>query len=304
VGLEQSTAVSKRVALAALLLLLAAWVLAPAARAYQLVVGRSSDPVAPQDLQVEDFRFKAGADSELVQTTGELAGWTIQTVHGAPAVVLVHGFKTSREEMLPWARFLHDAGYNVVLFDTRGCGKSSGSTVGLGATEPRDISLAVELARDQFGTNKVAVLGISLGAGAAILAAADDPRISAVVADSAWTDQDFQLARLSFLQLGPIRLPLPPYGTAAVNALVGADVTRARPLDAIAQISPRPILLIHSADDDNATTPVEGARKLFAAAGEPKDLWIAPRGGHVGAINASPDEYRARVLAFLGSALR
>jgi fermentation-respiration switch protein FrsA (DUF1100 family) len=89
-----------------------------------------------------------------------------------------------------------------------------------------------------------------------------------------------------------------------VNALVGADVTRARPLDAIAQISPRPILLIHSADDDNATTPVEGARKLFAAAGEPKDLWIAPRGGHVGAINASPDEYRARVLAFLGSALR
>jgi len=86
--------------------------------------------------------------------------------------------------------------------------------------------------------------------------------------------------------------------------MVGADVTRARPLDAIARISPRPILLIHSADDENATTPLEGARKLFAAAGEPKELWVAPRGGHVGAINAFPDEYRARVLAFLNSALR
>jgi fermentation-respiration switch protein FrsA (DUF1100 family) len=72
----------------------------------------------------------------------------------------------------------------------------------------------------------------------------------------------------------------------------------------IARIAPRPILLIHSADDDNATTPVEGARKLFAAAGEPKDLWIAPRGGHVGAINAFPAEYRARVLDFLAVALR
>jgi pimeloyl-ACP methyl ester carboxylesterase len=258
--------------------------------------------MAPGDLVIEDVRFHAGDDSELVQKGVDLAGWTIHTVHGAPAVVLVHGFKTSREEMLPWARFLHDAGFNVLLFDTRGCGKSGGSTVGLGATEPRDISLAVELARDQFGTTKVAVLGISLGAGSAILAGAKDPSISAVVADSAWTDQDFQLSRLSFLPLGPLRVPLLPYGVGAVNLFVGADVSQARPLDAIARIAPRPILLIHSADDDNATTPLEGARKLFAAAGEPKELWVAPRGGHVGAINAFPDEYRARVVAFLRAA--
>jgi len=304
VEIGAAAAVTKRVAALVLLGLLVAWLVAPAARAYQLVAGRSSDPVAPNDLQVEDFRFKAGADSELAQTTGELAGWTIHAIHGAPVVILVHGFKTSREEMLPWSRFLHEAGYNVLLFDTRGCGKSGGSTVGLGATEPRDISLAAELARGEFGTDKVAVLGISLGAGAAILAAANDALIGAVVADSAWTDQDLQLSRLSFLPLGTYRVPLPPYGIAAVNAFVGADVARARPLDVIGAISPRPVLLIHSADDDNATTPVEGARKLFAAAGEPKDLWVAPRGGHVGAINAFPDEYRARVLAFLGKALR
>jgi pimeloyl-ACP methyl ester carboxylesterase len=289
-----------RAVLAVVLLLLVAWLVAPAARAYQLVAGRSSDPAAPTDLTVEDLRFKAGADSNGI----ELAGWTIHTVHGAPAVVLVHGFKTSREEMLPWARFLHDAGYNVLLFDTRGCGRSGGATVGLGATEPRDISLAVELAREQFGTNAVAVLGISLGAGAAILAGAGDPRVSAVIADSAWTDQDFQLSRLGFLPLGPLRVPLPPYGDAAVNLFVGAEVAKARPLDVIARIAPRPILLIHSADDDNATTPVEGARSLFAAAGDPKQLWVAARGGHVGAINAFPDEYRARVIAFLRDALR
>jgi uncharacterized protein len=294
----------RRVAAGMLLIVLVGWLVAPVARAYQLVAGRSSEPVVPQDLALEDLRFKAGPDGPVTTADVALAGWSIHTVHGAPAVVLVHGFKSSREEMLPWARLFHDAGYNVLLFDTRGCGQSGNSTVGLGATEPRDISLAVDAARGQFGTIKVAVLGISLGAGAAILAAADDPDISAVIADSAWTDQDLQLSRLSFLPLGPIRIPLPPYGIAAVNALVGADVTRARPLDAIARITPRPILLIHSADDDNATTPVEGARRLFAAAGEPKALWIAPRGGHVGAINAFPAEYRARVLDFLAVALR
>jgi uncharacterized protein len=294
----------RRVAAAVALVVVIAWLAAPLARAYQLVAGRSSEPLAPADLVVEDVRFSAGVDSELLQSSVELAGWTIHSVHGAPAVVLVHGFKSSREEMLPWARFLHDAGYNVLLFDTRGCGRSGGATVGLGATEPRDISLAVEAARDQFGTTKVAVFGISLGAGAAILAASTDPNISAVVADSPWTDQDLQLSRLSFLPIGSLRVPLPPYGIAAVNALVGADVTKARPLDAIARIAPRPIFLIHSADDDNATTPVDGTRRLFAAAGEPKTLWIAPRGGHVGAINASPAAYRARVLDFLASTLR
>lgn len=293
----------RRAGAAALVVLIVAWLVAPIARAYQLVAGHSSDPLAPRDVMVEEVRFKSGPNA-LTNADMELAGWTIHSVHGAPAVVLVHGFKSSRQEMLPWARFIHDAGYNVLLFDTRACGRSGGTTVGLGATEPRDISLAVEAARDQFGTTKVAVLGISLGAGAAILSAADDPRVSAVIADSAWTDQDLQLSRLTFLPLGAVRVPLLAYGIAVVNAMVGADVTRARPIDAIARISPRPILLIHSADDDNATTPIEGARALFAAAGEPKELWVAPHGGHVGAINAFPDEYRARVLAFLGSALR
>ena len=114
-----------------------------------------------------------------------------------------------------------------------------------------DLSMvAAELARGEFGTNKIAVLGISLGAGAAILAAADDPHISAVIADSPWTDQDLQLSRLSFLPLGTYRVPLPAYGIAAVNAFVGADVARARPLEVIGAISPRPVLLIHSAGDD------------------------------------------------------
>lgn len=299
-----TTAAIKRVLAALVILALLSWLVLPLVRALTLVSSHHSDPVAPADLALEDLRFTVGPDVPPSPVRDvELAAWTLHTVHGAPAVVLVHGFKTSREEMIPWARFLHDAGYNVLLLDTRGAGKSGGSTVGLGATEPHDISQAVTVARQQFGTDKVAVLGISLGAGAAILAAADDPEISAVVADSAWTDQDFQLSRLSFVPVGPLLVPLLPYGVGIVNLFVGADVTQARPLDAIARISPRPILLIHSADDDNATTPLEGARKLFAAAGEPKELWVAPRGGHVGAINAFPDEYRARVVAFLRAAL-
>jgi len=286
----------RRVFAVLVVLVILAWVLLPVARGYSLVSANHSEPSVPTDLGVADVTFES--------TDGTpIHAWLAPAKVGAPAVVLIHGFKTSRAEMLPWARFLHDAGYNALLLDLRGAGRSGGGTIGLGATEPRDIVAAVQTAGEAFRTDRVAVLGISLGAGAAILAAADDPRIAAVVADSAWTDQDFQLARLGYIDAGPFRLPLPPLGLVAVNAMVGADVTRARPLEAIAHIAPRPILLIHSADDDNATTPLEGARRLFAAAGEPKELWVAPHGGHVGAINAFPDEYRARVVAFFRQAL-
>jgi alpha-beta hydrolase superfamily lysophospholipase len=280
-----------------IILAIIAWLLLPVLRAYSLVAAHHSEPSVPADLRVADVTFES--------TDGTpIRAWLALAKAGAPAVVLVHGFKTSRAEMLPWARFLHDAGYNALLLDLRGAGRSGGGTIGLGATETRDIRQAVQTAGEVFRTDDVAVLGISLGAGAAILAAADDPQIAAVVADSAWTDQDFQLARLGVIDVGPLRLPLPPLGVPAANAIVGADVTRARPLEAIARIAPRPILLIHSADDENATTPVDGAKKLYAAARDPKELWLAPSGGHVGAINAFPEEYRARVLAFLSNALR
>ena len=287
----------RRVLAVLIVLAVLAWLGLPVARAYSLVSPRYSDSAVPTDIGVAEVGFES--------TDGTpIRAWLALAKVGAPAVVLVHGFKTSRMEMLPWARILHAAGYNSLLLDLRGTGRSGGGTIGLGATETRDIVAAVQTAGEAFRTDRVAVLGISFGAGAAILAAADDPRVAAVIADSAWTDQDFQLARLGVIDIGPFRLPLPPFGVTAVNAMVGADVTKARPLEAIARISPRPILLIHSADDENATTPVEGARELFAAAGEPKELWVAPHGGHVGAINAFPAEYRARVLDFLAVALR
>jgi len=252
----------RRVLAVFIVLAILTWLLLPLARAYSLVSARHSDPSVPTDIGVADIGFDS-TDGTPVRA------WLALAKVGAPAIVLVHGFKTSREEMLPWARILHNAGYNALLLDLRGTGRSGGAAIGLGATETRDIVAAVQTASEEFRTDHVAVLGISLGAGAVILAAADDPQISAVITDSAWTDQDFQLARLGVIDLGPFRLPLPPLGVLAVNAMVGADVTRARPLDAIARISPRPILLIHSADDDNATTPLTGARDRDPCPGAP-----------------------------------
>ena len=282
-------------AVAALLLVALVWIAIPVARAVALVanVPRPSGVAAMTGLDLETVRFES-ADGVRLEGSLAFAG------PGAPVVVLVHGFKSDRAEMLAYATFLRAAGYSVLLFDRRGCGASEGWGIGLGATEDRDVVGAVRFARSRLGGVRVGVLGISLGAGIAIRTAAREPAIAAVVADSPWADEDFQLDRLATLR----GVPLPPIGEGLVDVLAGTRVRDARPVDDIAMIAPRAVLLIRSADDDNATTSADAEARLFSAAREPKAEWIAPSGGHVGSLGAHPEEYERRVLEFLARYLR
>jgi dipeptidyl aminopeptidase/acylaminoacyl peptidase len=294
------------VAAAALgLLALLAWSLLPAIRAFTLVYNGAArgTPDAAQatqaGLRVQDISFTA---SDGVR----LHGWLAITSPHAPTIILAHGFKGTRASMLPWARFLSAAGYNVLLFDDRGCGQSDGWGIGLGATEPNDVVGAVRYleSRSDLTNKRYGALGVSLGAGVVLLAAAREPALVAVVADSAWADERPQLDRMSSVPVGRFSLPVLPYEPTLVDALIDARLEATSPIAAIGKIAPRAVFLIHSADDQNTTTPLTGEAQLYIAAGQPKQQWIAPSGGHVGALAAHPAEYQQRVLAFFAQYLR
>ena len=291
-----------RLAFLVVALVVIGWAAIPAARAATLVACAHDAPsgstasIAP----AENVRFPA---SDGVQLSGWYAGAEDPSARGT--VILVHGFKSSRSEMLDWATYLRREHYAVVLFDSRGCGQSDG-VFGVSATEPRDIvgAAAYVRSRGAAGSDRIAVLGLSLGAGDAILAAAASPDIHAVIADSAWTDQRYRLEQMRAVELASVRVPVLPYETALLDRLVGARLEDARPIDVVGRLAPRPLLLIHGLEDSNATTTIEGAKALFTAAGEPKELWLVPGADHAGAIRVAPAEYRARTLAFLAANLR
>jgi hypothetical protein len=102
-----------------------------------------------------------------------------------PAVVLLHDFGSSRQQMLPLVRPLHDAGYVVLLTTLRGgaTGAAAGSTFGL--NEAGDAQAAVELLRRTpfVDGRKIAVIGVGTGANAAMLVAQKDTSIAAIVLD-------------------------------------------------------------------------------------------------------------------------
>jgi fermentation-respiration switch protein FrsA (DUF1100 family) len=283
-----------KAAMVVLALLVFVWVILPVVRIGELLVTSPvrSAPTKPAGLALQSVRFDA--------TDGvRLSGWLTLATPRAPTILLVPGFKGDRAGMIPYARFLHAAGYNVLLYDSRGTGASSGN-FSLGLREVDDVLGAVRyLGRTQRVKNhRIGILGVSLGAGVAIVAAARSSRILATVADSAYVDQRAVVDRLDSLHLGPLSVPLAPIAPLIVDRVLGKPLASFSPLHSIRKIAPRAILLIHSDHDRNPTTPLSGAFRLKHAAGRNAFLWVAPKGGHSRAYAAQPGQYRRGVVNF------
>lgn len=283
-----------RLFVTAVLLLVLLWVAIPAARAVALVETFPIRPTprAPAGLPTQDAEFPA-ADGTL------LRGWIVPGRLHAPTVVLIPGFKADRTSMIPYARFLHRAGYNVLLYDSRGTGASQGQ-FSLGLREVEDVEGAVGYLEriPTLPTHRYALLGVSLGAGVALVAAVHLPAVDAVIADSPYTDQRYTVNRLDTLHLAGLTVPLAPLGPWLVDQLISGHLSQFDPLAAMPLLH-RPTLLIHSRHDTNPTTPLSAAYRLQRAGRPFTTLWIAPRGGHAGALLAQPAAYESHVLHLL-----
>lgn len=228
-----------------------------------------------------------------------LSGWYVDSKNGA-AVILVHGgLDNNREDLLDEAGFLAANGYGVLLFDLRNCGSSEGTKSTLGYLESLDVGGALAFVQSQPGIDagRLGVLGRSMGGATAILAAARYPQVRAVAAESAYTNLSDNIWQLVKGFTGGLpAFPYPPLVVWFGEREAGLKISQVSPLDAVSTISPRPILLVHGEGD--TVVPVENAYRMYAAAGEPKDLYIVPHGGHTGFLQSQPQEYPRRIRAF------
>ncbi len=220
-----------------------------------------------------------------------------------PAVVLCHGYYKSLAEPLDVGLKLNQAGYSVLLFDFRACGKSGGRFTTVGWKETWDVQAAVRYVGERYGRGPVGVLGISMGAAAAIIAAAQTREIAALVADSAFAHLE-GVMRKKIPEFAPVRW-LVPFGWLSVligEMLAGGRLRGLRPVDYVGRLSPRAVLFVHGERD--SYIPREQPGELFEAAREPKETWTAPGSDHAVARLDHPEEYIARVLAFFDRYLR
>lgn len=282
----------RRLLVVVLLGLIALWVGLPTVRAVRLIEEHGGSPIlVPRDLPVRAVQFRADDGVPL-------SGWLVAG-RSSVRIALVSGFKSDRMSMLPYARFLHAAGFSVLLYDSRGTGQSGGH-FSVGAGEVHDVLGAISFLTFSHGPGRprVGLLGVSLGAGDAISAAARSSAVQATVADSPYTDQTGVIAGLDQLHAGPFDLPLAPLAGPIIDRLAHVTLSTFQPLADVSHLSPGALFLIRARYDANPTTPFSGVLQLRRAARPPVQYWQAPKGGHAEALAAQPAEYERRVVGF------
>jgi fermentation-respiration switch protein FrsA (DUF1100 family) len=218
-------------------------------------------------------------------------------------IALSHGYGDNQAQMLPYAEFLHGAGYSVLTYDMRNRGRSGGEAVTLGALESLDLISAIDYltTRADVDGGRIGALGLSLGGSTTLLAAAGDPRIKAIVDDSGFSDAPGVIAGSIQHFIGLPAFPFAPITTAIAGWRIGIDVNRIQPVDMVSRIAPRPLLIIHCLGD-RVVLPVNSERN-FKAAGEPKSIWRIPAGGHIDGHVMARQEYERRVIEFFDRSL-
>jgi fermentation-respiration switch protein FrsA (DUF1100 family) len=249
-----------------------------------------ADSPANYELTAEAAEFRAGDGVTL-------RGWYIPAGDSLKTVIVCSGANGSLDADMHVAPWLHEAGFNVLLFNWRAHGDSAGEVVTLGFNERYDLIAAVQFAKLK-GAERVGVLGFSMGGTVAVAAAAVYEEVNAVVADSPF------VYVLSAVAGGLIERGVPEglsFLLARVFVVTACLRTRLNLFDIdlvrwIQRVAPRPLLLIFGEQD--VIVPKSEVDVLFARAGEPKEVWRVPEAAHRNIHVRQPEEYRRRILDF------
>lgn len=233
-------------------------------------------------------------------TGGTVVGWFAPGAPGAGAVLLLHGVRSDRRQMLARARALQAAGHAVLLIDLPAHGESTGERITFGAQEGAGVTAALAFLRRELPGERVGVIGVSLGAAALVLAQ-PRPAPDAVVLESMYPTITEAVANRLAMRLGPLGRPLAPLLLWQLPLRLGIGPAQLRPVDGMARLG-APVLVASGREDRHTTWPE--TERIHAAAAAPRSLWPVDGAAHVDLHAFDPVAYEARVFTFLAERLR
>lgn len=241
---------------------------------------------SPHDPAQEGLRYENVSFASKDGTP--LSGWFLpasgRRVKGT--VVFSHGNAGAMGYHLGFVDWLVPRGFNVLLYDYRGYGRSGGDVGRRGMIDDVQAAFDYVKTRKDVDGGRLVSLAHSLGGAQSITALGEHPvrGLRAVITESAFASYQ-QMARVIAGNVG--------------GNLVSDDWS---PRDWVAKISPVPLLLVHGTDD--RVVPIGQSRQLYAAAKQPKRLFEVPGGSHGDSLARNGGEYRRKVLGWLDQVMR
>lgn len=247
----------------------------------------------PSDLRGEAIAFQSVSGARL-------KGWIIEGEPGRGVIVLLHGLRGDRMQMLERARSLNRQGMGALLFDFQAHGESSGEQITFGYLESRDAQTAVQLARARWPQERLGVLGISLGGAAAVLADPPLP-VDAMVLEMVYPDIHRAIENRMVRYLGNWARGLTPVLEWQLQPRLGVGAEALRPLVCVPGLRIPKLFIVGERDRH---TPLHESQELFQAACEPKEFWVVAGAQHEDLLRVAGAEYDRRVTEFFQHSLQ
>jgi alpha-beta hydrolase superfamily lysophospholipase len=197
----------------------------------------------PKDLSLEYQDI-----SILSKNNKKLYGWFLPIKNSQKTIIILHGWGGNIEMMLPIALPFHRAGFNVLLFDSRGHGQSDSDTFSSLPRFAGDLDASIDWLKSTHSkaSQKIVLLGHSVGAGAVLLSASKRTDIGAVISISAFAHGEWMMKRyLSNIYIPKILIKLILH---YVAWLIGMKFAQFAPMNTACKISV-PVLIAHGIDD-------------------------------------------------------
>jgi fermentation-respiration switch protein FrsA (DUF1100 family) len=182
--------------------------------------------------------------------------------------------------------------------DFQATGESAGNAITFGWLERFDVLASVQYLRTRLPGQPVGVIGMSLG-GAATLLASPQLDVQAVVLEAVYPSIERAVVNRLRIRIGPLAEAAAPLLLVQLEPRLGVKPSDLRPVDHIGQLR-CPVLIVAGTTDRHTT--VADTDALFAAARQPKELWMIRNAAHVDYLELTGDTYRSRILAFLTAA--
>jgi esterase/lipase len=225
----------------------------------------------------------------------QLSGWLLEAKQGKGGVLLLHGVRSNRLQMLRRARFLQRVGYDVLLFDFQAHGESSGEQITFGYLESLDAEAAYDYLQDRLCNPTIAVIGVSLGGASALLGEVKG-KAKVMILESVYPSIEKAINNRLGIYLGSVGSYFSPLLTMQLEPRLGVGLEGLKPIEQM--INVKGAVLIISGNKDKHTT-VKETEKMFAMAKEPKELWLVEGKGHVDFSETLGETYEEKVLDFL-----
>jgi fermentation-respiration switch protein FrsA (DUF1100 family) len=236
------------------------------------------EPSTPADwgLKFEKVNFKSGDGTPL-------HGWFIPGKIQKPkgTIVFSHGNAGSVSYHIGFCAWFAEAGYNVLMYDYRGFGKSGGDVDRRGMINDVKAAFAYIMNRPDVDKRRIISYGHSLGGAQSVTALAESPvkGLRAIIIDGAFASYQ-AMARVIGGQLGA--------------SLVSDELA---PKDFVEKLAPVPFLVVHGSRDE--VVPVSQGLQLYQSAGQPKTLFEVKDGRHGTSLSDNNGAYRKRTLEWM-----